>query len=273
MSDERYRELDLLRGLAVISMILFHLCFDLAFFYGWNIPVREGLFIAWSRGTAMTFLMVMGMCFVISWERTLRNAGAETPSLLHDDSNALKNMIVKKMDRASLRSYQKYLYRGLTIFMGGMIISLATYLIAPGAYVKFGILHLIGVSALLQPLFVRFRSANILIGAFASIVGLKIAAMTTENLLLFPLGIVYPGFFSLDYYPLFPWFGFVLTGMGLGSLLYIPERNSLLAKIGSFPAPRWLLFAGQRALLLYFLHQPLLLLVLWLLLGSPLPNP
>ena len=235
--EERYRELDLLRGLAVISMILFHLCFDLAFFYGWNIPVREGAFILWSRGTAMTFLMVMGICFVISWERT--------------------------------SSYQKYFYRGLTIFMGGMIISLATYLIAPGAYVKFGILHLIGVSALLQPLFVRFRSANILIGAFVSIIGLKIAAMTTENPLLFPLGILYPGFFSLDYYPLFPWFGFVLTGMGLGYLLYIPERNSLLAKIGSLPAPEWLLLAGRQALLLYFLHQPLLLTALFFLLGSP----
>ena len=185
----------------------------------------------------MTFLMVMGICFVISWERT--------------------------------SSYQKYFYRGLTIFMGGMIISLATYLIAPGAYVKFGILHLIGVSALLQPLFVRFRSANILIGAFVSIIGLKIAAMTTENPLLFPLGILYPGFFSLDYYPLFPWFGFVLTGMGLGYLLYIPERNSLLAKIGSLPAPEWLLLAGRQALLLYFLHQPLLLTALFFLLGSP----
>ena len=272
MPEERYRELDLLRGLAVLSMILFHLCFDLAFFYGWNIPVREGAFILWSRGTAMTFLMVMGMCFVISWERTLRNPGAETPSLLHDDSTALENMIVKKIDRASLRSYQKYLYRGLTIFMGGMIISLATYLIAPGAYIKFGILHLIGVSALLQPLFVRFRSMNVLIGAAVSTIGLKGMAMTTENPLLFPFGIVYPGFFSLDYYPLFPWFGFVLTGMGLGYLLYIPVRNPLLAKIGSFPAPQWLLLAGRRALPLYFLHQPVLLLVLWLLLGSPLQN-
>jgi len=235
--EERYRELDLLRGLAVISMILFHLCFDLAFFYGWNIPVREGAFILWSRGTAMTFLMVMGICFVISWERT--------------------------------SSYQKYFYRGLTIFMGGMIISLATYLIAPGAYVKFGILHLIGVSALLQPLFVRFRSANILIGAFVSIIGLKIAAMTTENPLLFPLGILYPGFFSLDYYPLFPWFGFVLTGMGIGYLLYAP-RGKFLERIGSLRYPRWLLLAGQRALLLYFVHQPVLLLVLYFLFGSPL---
>jgi len=93
--------------------------------------------------------------------------------------------------------------------------------------------------------------------------------MTTENPLLFPLGILYPGFFSLDYYPLFPWFGFVLTGMGLGYLLYIPERNSLLAKIGSLPAPEWLLLAGRQALLLYFLHQPLLLTALFFLLGSP----
>lgn len=250
MEGGRFPELDALRGIAVLSMIMFHLCFDLAFFYGWNIPVREGLFVLWSRGTAMTFLMVMGICFVISWQRTC------------DASRAPQR-------GAPTYPYVKYLQRGLTIFTGGMIISLATYLITPGAYVKFGILHLIGVSALLQPLFVRFRSANILIGAFVSIIGLKIAALTTENPLLFPLGILYPNFFSLDYYPLFPWFGFVLTGMGLGSMLYTP-RGKFLKRIGSLHYPRWLLLAGQRALLLYFVHQPVLLLILFFLFGSPL---
>lgn len=235
--EERYRELDALRGIAVVSMILFHLCFDLAFFYHFDIPVREGLFLLWGRGTAMVFLMVMGICFVISWERA--------------------------------KKYEKYLRRGLTIFMGGMIISFVTYLIAPGAYVKFGILHLIGVSAILQPLFTKFGVWNVVIGALWSVIGLKITSMTTENPLLFPLGILYPGFFSLDYYPLFPWFGFALTGMGLGYLLYIPKRHPLLAKAGNFPVPNLLLLAGKSALILYFAHQPTLLLILFSLFGSP----
>lgn len=263
--EQRYRELDLIRGLAVISMTLFHLCFDLAFFYGWNIPVREGLFVLWSRGTAMTFLMVMGICFVISWERIRRALEMERVS--HFDTPRRVSGATQ-CDTLLTRLYPIYLRRGLTIFMGGMIISFVTYLIAPGAYVKFGILHLIGVSALLQPLFVRFKAWNVMLGAFLSIIGIRITSMMTENPLLFPLGITYPGFFSLDYYPLFPWFGFVLTGMGLGSLLYTP-RGKFLERMGSLYYPRWLLLAGQRALLLYFLHQPVLMLMLIAAFGSP----
>jgi len=234
--EKRYPELDAIRGLAVISMILFHLCFDLAFFYEWNIPIREGLFSLWSRGTAMTFLMVIGVCFVISWQRTLR--------------------------------YEKYLRRGLIFLFAGMLISLITYLIAPGAYVKFGIIHMIGVSALLQPLFVRLKGWNIVLGTVVSIGGIKISEIVTENPFLFPFGITYPGFFSLDYYPLLPWFGFVLTGMGLGFLFYTP-RNKFLERMGTLRFPNWLLWSGKRAFPLYFLHQLVLIMILSAIFGAP----
>lgn len=154
--------------------------------------------------------------------------------------------------------------------MGGMIISLATYLIAPGAYVKFGILHLIGISALLQPLFVRFGMWNVGIGALWTIVGLRISSIVSENVFLFPFGVTYPGFFSLDYYPLFPWFGFVLTGMAIGSILYTTPRKEFLQRLGRLPYPPFLLWSGRQALILYFVHQPILLLVLVMLFGKPL---
>ncbi|HLC75610.1 MAG TPA: heparan-alpha-glucosaminide N-acetyltransferase [Candidatus Peribacterales bacterium] len=248
--DQRYSELDALRGLAVISMIVFHLCFDLAFFYGMDIPVHSKLFTLWARGTAMMFLIVMGVCFVISWSR--RAAFPQHDTVFH--------------------RYIPFLRRGLLILGGGMMISFVTYLIAPGAYVKFGILHLIGVSALIQPLFVRFKFWNVLIGAAWSIAGLKIVALQSSSTLLFPFGILYPGFFSLDYYPLFPWFGFVLTGMGIGSMLYAP-REKFLERLDALPYPHMLLWMGKQALPLYFFHQPILFVILLMLLGSPLsPN-
>ncbi len=272
--EERYRELDALRGIAVISMILFHLCFDLAFFYGWNIPIRGEFFEMWSRGTAMMFLLVMGICFTISWSR--RASTAPRDVIL---SEAERPEGVKRSRRASwgfaqhdvfFRAYIYYFRRGFLILGGGMVISVATYLLAPGAYVKFGILHLIGVSALLQPLFVRFGIWNVAIGALWTLIGLKISSIVSENVFLFPFGVTYPGFFSLDYYPLFPWFGFVLTGMAVGSMLYVPSRKKLMERLGSVPFPQFLLWSGRQALILYFVHQPIILLVLAMLFGKPL---
>jgi len=241
--DQRYKELDFLRAIAVLSMVLYHLCFDLAFFYGWDIPVREGIYSLWARGTAMTFLMVIGICFTISWKRN--------PS------------------RSLQEKYPKYLHRGLTVFLGGMVIYFVTYLIVPGAAVKFGILHLIGVSAMLQPLFARFGAWNAVIGVLWTIVGLRLTSLTTESVLLFPFGIVYPEFYSLDYYPLFPWFGTVLMGMAVGSVLYVPERVSACKSVGALPYPKGLLWIGRRALPLYFVHQPILFVILALILGMP----
>lgn len=282
-TEERYNELDALRGLAVISMIAFHLCFDLAFFYHVDIPVREGLFTLWARGTAMMFLMVMGICFVISWRRRQEGRVPHfvTPRrVILSDFASEASKIVSKDGGATqcdtllslfLYFYLPYLRRGLLILGGGMVISFVTYLIAPGAYVKFGILHLIGVSALLQPLFVRLKFWNIVAGALWSIVGLKIVALQSSSTLLFPLGILYPGFFSLDYYPLFPWFGFVLTGMGIGSLLYAPRKEWLM-RMGALQYPQSLLWIGKQALPLYFFHQPLLFIILLMILGSPLSS-
>lgn len=239
-TQRRFPELDLLRGLAVLSMVAYHICFDLAYFYGFDIPIGNMFFDAWAKVTATAFLFVMGICFMISWSRTNPNPNPNP----------------------------KFLLRGLTIFSGGMIISLVTWFIAPDAFVKFGILHLIGISAIIQPLFVRFGALNMVIGSFWIIVGLKISSLTTNSPFLFPFGVVTSTFSSLDYYPLFPWFGIILIGMAAGSIFYIPRRHQILEQLDAFSFPRWILWTGRRALLLYFLHQPILLLILILLLGQ-----
>ena len=236
---ERYRELDALRGIAVLCMIAYHFFFDLAYFYGYDIPIYTGAWKLFARGTGVLFLLVVGICFMISWERTMKE----------------KRII-------------KTLKRGMIIFSGGMIISAVTWIIAPHAFVKFGILHLIGISALLQPVFSVFKSWNVLIGLLFVIVGISFTKKTVNSLLLFPFGLEYPGMQSLDYYPLFPWFWVILLGMALGQWLYRPMRHRVLTSLGSLAYPLPLLWCGRRALLLYFFHQPVILLFLRFLIYS-----
>lgn len=240
MNNERYHELDALRGLAVLGMMIYHFFFDLTFFYGYDIPVYTGAWSALARSTGALFLLIVGICFVISWEKTRRG------------------------DRV-----WKALRRGVIILSGGMMISAVTFLITPQAFVKFGVLHLIGVSALLQPVFLLFKKWNVMSGILFVVLGILFAQMKVDSSLLFPLGLKYPGMQSIDYYPIFPWFGVILLGMGLGEWLYQPARHRVLQPLGSFSYPLWLTWCGRYALLLYFLHQPAILSLFILMWGLP----
>src|SRR3989344_4664048 len=127
LPEKRYPELDALRGIAVWMMVLYHLLFDLAYFYGWQIPIYDGGWRIFARAAAILFLLLVGICFVISWERASRLA------------------VLAPRHDTFWNTYKKYLRRGLFIFAGGMVISLVTKIFAGDMYVRFGVLHLIGV--------------------------------------------------------------------------------------------------------------------------------
>ena len=153
------------------------------------------------------------------------------------------------------------------ILAGGMIVTLVTWLIDPETYVIFGILHLIGVATVIQ-LFVRpLKQWNVLLGMIVLLIGFVLPNGGVSTALLLPFGIMSRGFVSVDYYPLLPWLGPILIGMSLGDAFYIPERRSFLSVLENIRRPRWLLWIGRKSLPLYFIHQPIILLLLWILLG------
>ena len=60
----RYRLLDTLRGISVVSMILFHACWDLVNLYHFDWPWFQGTAgHVWQQSICWTFILLSGFCF------------------------------------------------------------------------------------------------------------------------------------------------------------------------------------------------------------------
>jgi uncharacterized membrane protein len=248
-SAGRFAELDAARGIAILMMIVFHTVFDLYFFNIYPVNVSGGFWRYFAFSTASLFLLVAGISLSVSHSRAMRLAGDGAPG----------------------RLAIKFLKRGAGIFACGLLVTLATWLYLGQGFVIFGILHAIGVSIMLSPLFFRFRSRNILIGAVVIVTGIALAyAGITGPLWLCPIGIHPASFNSVDYTPLFPWFGLVLIGLGTGEMIYPGGRRSFTVPAIPPSVLSPLAALGRHSLVIYLLHQPVIILVLHFVAGIPL---
>lgn len=242
--QQRYVELDLLRSLAIIMMIVYHLAYDLESYYGFHLGIFERTgWILLRQCTATLFLLLVGVSFAISWKRHRVRHG-EAPFAFR---------------------YKKYFLRGLGVIACGMLVTLVTFLWEPATYVRFGILHMIGASILLLPFFVALKEGNAVIGMM--IVGLGMIIPMTMGSTAFtplPLGFMPPDFASVDYFPLIPWFGIVLIGAAVGHFLYVRHQVHVLSS-SLFRLPSSFASPGRHALAIYLLHQPIILGILGLL--------
>lgn len=152
--------------------------------------------------------------------------------------------------------------RGLKLIFWGLVITFTTSIAVPGTNIFFGILHFLGVSILLYPLCSRLRPGILLtLGTLIISLGFYLETVTIVSTnLLAPLGLIGEGFYSADYYPLVPWFGLFLYGVASGKLVY-PNKQSLFSHNLD---QSMLVAAGRHSLLIYLIHQPLLLLILFL---------
>jgi len=233
----RHIELDLLRTMAIVLMVSYHVLFDLAFVEGWNIEVMTGPLKLIGTIAALLFLLLVGISFIVSWQRNW-NSGKSLMDL-----------------------HKKYFARGCFILAWGLVISLVTALWVPDIYIRFGILHLIGVSTILLPFFAHFGKLNALLGIIIIGIGAFFETIRVQTVLLLPVGIPYPSFASLDYYPLFPWIGVIVLGMALGSHIY---KSNTTQATTSPPWLRTITTPGRYSLAIYLIHQPIILTVLWL---------
>jgi uncharacterized membrane protein len=224
----RIWEIDFLRGLAIILMVGYHLLFDLGEFVG--IPK----FLGWSTDLSTVAWTVAqfffaGLFIVLSG-------------------------ISSTLSRSNVR-------RGLRLLAVSLLVSAATFAFDPSSAVYFGILQCLAVSMLIYGAAFAKAGAGACAAFGAVIFGLRWALPAVKKALairsdwLLPLGLHGPSFSSFDYFPLIPWFGIFLVGAALGKSAYSARRSLLPWRL---PAT-FVNFAGRHSLLIYIVHQPLIM--------------
>ena len=230
---KRFWEIDLLRTVAIVMMITFHVLYLLNYFdiHHTGVPgVHYGFWWWFPRVTAGTFIFLAGVSLTITYSRGKRMSG--------------------------------FLLRGLKIFAWGMGITLLTWLIAPDAYVRFGILHFFGIAFILTPFFLRFRFINLILGIALLAVGIYLGGISFDFPWLLWLGLMPHGFRTLDYFPLLPWFGLLLVGMFSGKILYPQGNRRLNIHEFSNPVTSALTLPGRHPLVIYLAQWPVVIGVL-----------
>lgn len=232
----RYWEIDLARTVAIAMMVVYHVGYNVDFLVG--TVENDALGLGWRAlqgATGSLFLFLVGVTFTIS-DAAARRRGLDWAGRL-----------------------RKHALRGGQVVGCGLIVSLATLVAVGDGWVRFGILHAIGASLLLAPFVARIGIWNAPLGAAAILAGLAIQHAGLDVPGLFPLVWEPSGRAGIDYYPLLPWFGVVMLGIAVGTLLYPDGRPGRWSeRLASVP-PRWLTSPGRHSLVIYLVHQPVLI--------------
>lgn len=236
----RFWELDLIRGLAVIMMVFYHFLYDLNYFSVYPLNVRSGIWLYFAEATAATFIVLVGASLTLSASR----------SRMRGDSEKLFARLFK---------------RGVKVFSLGLAITLVTYLLIGRGFIIFGVLHFIGVSIVLAYPFLRLRAFNLFAGSAIVLIGFYLQGLTFNFPWLLWLGFVPYDFYTLDYFPILPWFGLVLIGMYLGNRFYRDgKRGFKLPDLSGFFIINQLSTLGRNSLVIYLIHQPIMVAALFL---------
>ena len=220
----RIWELDALRGVCILCVIVVHFLFDLSFFGGLDLTLPAWYVFLQEYGGAI-FVVLSGVCVTLG---------------------------------------SKSVRRGLIVFACGMLITAVTYgmyrlgMSGADVVVKFGVLHLLGVCMLVYPAFKKLPPAMLKVLCLViAITGYAIRGIIVPQHWLFPLGLTYEGFTSSDYFPLFPQLGYFLIGAAIGKTAYREKRTLLPGSFQKTGIARFFCWCGRQSLFIYLLHQPI----------------
>ena len=231
--QERLALLDAIRGFVLVNMIAYHLLYDLVALFG----VRLDWYWAWP-GRLWQQMIVGSFIFISGFSSQLSHKNGR---------------------------------RGWLLLGCGMLLSLVTWAVMPDQLIRFGVLHFLGIAALLWAFAGRWINripAGVLFcsGLFfflmtrgtqngSCVFGLlQLPTGLYQSRWLFPLGFPGPGFHSSDYVPLLPWIFLYLAGTAAERMV----RRSPAALQLLTPKIPFLSFWGSRTLIVYLVHQPIL---------------
>lgn len=172
--------LDILRAVAVIWMIIFHVTYDMRMFGHNSIDFSTGFWFAFPRLIAGTFLFCVGIALNYTHKEHVK-----IPALL------------KRLKKLGLSA---------------LAVSIGTYIAYPHQWVYFGTLHCILAGSLLGAFFVHRR---MLAGIVMTVI-LFLQYVAGFDIKWVSSVLMKP---SMDFIPIYPWFWVILAGILLGPYL------------------------------------------------------
>ena len=241
---KRIWQVDALRGLALLNMLVYHGMYDWVYVFGhessWYSISAPGCHV-WQQYICWSFLLLSGFSFGLA-KRPWKN--------------------------------------GLIVAGCALVLTAVTAAVMPSELILFGVLHLNACAVLLTWL---LRPALEKLPAGVGLAGSALLYLVTNQLPYGYLGFeglhlaavpdaLYRGnwfwlglpdlsrFASADYFPILPWVFLFWCGYFVWRL----AGKRLLDRTGQCPAPlRPLCAVGSRTLLVYMLHQPVIFGALW----------
>lgn len=241
--NKRYGLIDSLRGFAIINMVAFHALYDVFQIYGSGGFTSNPLTALWERFICFSFIIISGASFNFS-KHSVRN--------------------------------------GIIVSLCGFLVTAVTVIAVPGQAVWFGILNMLGLSMLicsvLKKTINRIPSAAGVVFSFlvfsltygvprgyigffgAEFIGLPDFLYQCRYLSF--LGFRSYDFVSSDFFPIIPWLFLFIFGIFLWRII----RKNKLDKYFYLKIPV-LSAIGRHSLIIYLLHQPIIMGVMMLIYG------
>jgi len=202
--------IDKFRGFTIISMVLFHLMYNINYY--WQVSWYDGTLInkIWQLSIATSFFTISGL----------------TSNFLNPSKN---------------------IKRGIITSLIGFAISLVTYLFAPEQSIIWGVLNGLGAAMIITGLLQKYLKINeklFFVFFLLFIITYNVPRGSLYGIFknlydknLFILGFPGESFTSSDYFPIIPWLFIFIGGYLLGNYVNIKDKSSksndsFLAKIG-----------------------------------------
>lgn len=222
----RLDSVDAARGVAIMQMIAYHVCYDLNYF-GWTHAAltRDAPWVAWRTAIVAQFLFIVGVSLAL-------RAGAPPA---------------------------RFWRRWLQVAGCAALVSLASHAFFGARFIWFGVLHFVAVAQLALRRLRVVPSALLLGGAavIAAGVGLHFDLFDRDAVSWIGFAAKKPR--TEDFVPIFPWLGVVLVGTAVAGA-WQASQAALARALRQPLGGAWRIPAilGRWPLTVYMVHQPLL---------------
>jgi len=260
---KRFVEIDVAKGVAVLLMMFFHYFYLGKHMNVVNANTDSGLLHLCAKIAHTTFIIASGMNFAIS-----------------TSGKSSEEYIPKKVKR------------GLYLLAVGLIISYLTKMEFGDSYVKFGIMHFIGIATILSAFIVKVPILTYVISAGILLIHIILKTPSVKSkfydiceknpFMCFISGIMNLKYDSLDHFSLIPYLGYFLLGSAIAFTCYkiknveneYKDENydsddsddngrkievlGLLDEYSENPIVKGFAWIGQRSMMFYIVHFTIL---------------